>query len=335
MPPAQIFSPRPNDAPARLQRQRVRVGVQRTRGMAQQRAFDPRRGLAGRRSDARRDFAAARRGRERIVRIRQPHVDLRGVQAQLLGHGLCDHGTRAGARLGRTGQRDHAAVPVELDFHLRAGRVHAVPHAVGHADAALDRPVRGAGHGVAALLPADPFRTDPQFVRAPRRARATVPQPEFHGVLPQPQTQHVDGDFQGERALRMPGRPEGARRAGVHQHVVVGRAHVGAVVDAVERSGRAPAEAGARGPVVGQLYPGERTVAHPRHAHLHSVLGPVAAGQVLVLARQGDLDRPARLFRQMGGQSRVRQAGAFGSEVAADETVDHAHPGVGQVEIIG
>ena len=133
----------------------------------------------------------------------------------------------------------------------------------------------------------------------------------------------------------MPGRSERARRTGIHQHVVVGRAHVGAIVDAVERPGGAPAESGARGPVVGQLHPSQRAVAHPGHAYLHAVLGPVAAGQVLVLARQRDLDWPVGLFRQMGGQGRVRQAGALGSEVAADETVDHADPGVGQVEIIG
>src|SRR5437867_7558025 len=119
----------------------------------------------------------------------------------------------------------------------------------------------------------------------------------------------------------MPGGAKSTAGSSVHEDVVLGGAHVGAIVNAEKRARRASAEANAGRAVVDQINSSEDTVACAGQAHPHAVQRPVASGQMFILARECDLHRPPCLLGQMGSDGRIRQAGSLAAEVAADELV--------------
>ena len=87
--------------------------------------------------------------------------------------------------------------------------------------------------------------------------------------------------------------------------------------------------------MVDQINSSEDAIACASQAHPHAVQRPVASGQMFILARERDLHWPPCLLGQLGSDGRVRQAGSFAAEVAADKLVGHPHMRVGEAKVVG
>src|SRR5207247_1107654 len=116
-------------------------------------------------------------------------------------------------------------------------------------DAALDRP--GIGAGRLAVGPADLFGADLAFDLA--RVAGVVLLAELQRIDAEFFGQLIDRLLQGEDGLRVPGRPERRRGAGVGEDVVVLGADGRAGVHVLRRTARSRAGADAAGAVIDQV----------------------------------------------------------------------------------
>ena len=171
------------------------------------------------------------------IGVADPHGDVLGPQAELLGDDLRQHRADAGAEVLHARQHLHRAVAQHAHFAGRVGLHIGAPQRLRHADAALDRP--GIGAGLVTPLPADALRADPALL-APHRARidAVAQHQRIEAELVR---QFVDRLLHGERARRVAGSAHRRTAAGVDEHVVLRGRESSGRCRAAARSCRRPA----------------------------------------------------------------------------------------------
>src|SRR5262249_775285 len=256
----------------------------------------------------------------RPTRVADVHGDVPGRQAQLLRHHHGHGGLEAGADVLRALEDLHRSVAMDLHLraHAAAARDH-VPVAVGHADATLARAGRVAGLLVAAL-PAD--GPGPRLVlEQADRARFVLP-PQLEGIHAELLRQLVHGRLDGEGALRMAGRAQGRGGPGVREDVVLLDQAVRRVrIEGTRGPARARATRDAGRAERAGVDGGGHAVPLRPPPHRQERRRRVARAEVLLVAGQHELDRRARLLRELAGHARevraLRGGGQLRTEPAA------------------
>jgi hypothetical protein len=266
--------------------------------------------------------AAADGGAE--VAVADGDADVGDGALEDLGDDLGDDGGDAAADVLQAVLQFDAAVAADAeggDDGLAAAEV--APDRRGDADAVADAGAAFAlvGDALALLVPVELFAAELELVAAD--GVLVVGEAEVEGVLVEFAGELVEGELDGEGALRVAGGAEGGGGAGVGEDVVRLDADVGALrVDGEGVATDAGAGADAAAAVGEDLDRGEVTGGGGAEGDLLDGVGAVAGAQVLLAAVEQEGDGGAGLAGELAGDEAEARAGGGGAELGPEAAAE-------------